>query len=70
MLNLISHKPDIDEIYLYGKDVHKEKYQLLINKLEGAGMKHFNDYETFIEYLNDMNVIYENIQGYNSNKKL
>ena len=33
-------------------------------------MKHFNDYETFIEYVNDMNVIYENIQGYNSNKKL
>ena len=27
-MNLISHEPDIDKIYLYAKDL----YQLLINK--------------------------------------
>ena len=32
LLNLINHKPDIDEIYLYAKDPYKEKYELLINK--------------------------------------
>ena len=55
MLNLIRHQPDIDKIYLYAKDPNEAKYQSLINKLEGAGIKHINDYEAFIEYWNDMN---------------
>ena len=41
LLNLISHKPDIDKICLYAKDPYKEKYQILINKREIAGEKHF-----------------------------
>ena len=32
LLNLINHQPDIDKMYLYGKDPYEEKYQLLINK--------------------------------------
>ena len=28
LLNLINHKPDIDETYLYAKDPHEAKYQL------------------------------------------
>ena len=31
LLNLISHQPDIDKIYLYDKNPCEAKYQLLIN---------------------------------------
>ena len=31
LLNLISHEPDIDKIYLYDKNPCEAKYQLLIN---------------------------------------
>ena len=58
-LNLISHQPDNDKIYLYAKDPYKGKYQLLIDIREGTGIKHFNDSEAFIEYSNDMDVIYK-----------
>ena len=34
LFNLISHKLDIDKIYLYAKDPFEAKYQLLINKTE------------------------------------
>ena len=69
MLNLISHQPDIDKIYVYAKDPCEAKYQLLINKREDAGKKHFNDSEAFFEYSNDMVDIYKNIEEYNPNKK-
>ena len=42
LLNLINHQPDIDKIYLYAKHQYEAKYQLLINKCKGAGIKHFN----------------------------
>ena len=29
LLNLISHQPGIDKLYLYAKDPHEAKYQLL-----------------------------------------
>ena len=32
-------------------------------------MKHFIVSKTFIEYSNDMNNIYKNLEGYNLNKK-
>ena len=48
LLNLIWHKPDIDKIYLYAKNLYEEKYQLLINKRKGAGIKHFNDFANII----------------------
>ena len=69
MLNLISYQPDTDRIYLYAKDSFEAKYQLLFNKREGAEIKHFNDSEGFIEYSNDMDDIYKNIEEYNPNKK-
>ena len=69
MLNLISHQPDIDKIYLYAKDPHEAKYKLAINKREGAGMKHFKDSKTIPEYSNDMDDIYKNIEEYFPNKK-
>ena len=40
-----------------------------INKRENAGLKYLNDSKVFIEYLNDMDDIYRNIEEYNPNKK-
>ena len=50
LLNLISYQPDIDKIYLHAKDPYKAKYQLLINKHDGVGLKHYNDSKAFNEY--------------------
>ena len=63
LLNLINNQPDIDKIYLYSKDPYEAKYQFLIKKKkrESTGLKHFNDPKTFIEYSNDMNDVYKNI---------
>ena len=60
-LNLISDQSEIDKIYLYAKDPHKAKYQLLINKRESTSLKHYNDSKAFIEYSHKMDDIYENI---------
>ena len=70
LLNLINNQLDIDKIYLYAKDPYEEKYQLLINKRENTGLNHFNDLEAFIEYSNDMQDVYKNIEEYNIGKKL
>ena len=43
--------------------------QLLINKRESMGLKHFNDLKAFIEYSNDMQDVYKNINKYNPGKK-
>ena len=69
MLNLISNEPDIDRIYLYAEDTYEEKYQLLVNRRENTDLKYFNDSKTFIEYSNDIDHIYKNIEECNSNKK-
>ena len=45
------------------------KYQLLFNKRESTGLKHFNDFKHFTEYSNDMGDIYKNIEEYNSGKE-
>ena len=69
LLNLIENQPDIDKIYLYGKDPYEAKYQYLINKGEGVGINHFNYPKAFIEYSNDMRNAYKNIKYYNPNKE-
>ena len=69
LLNLINNQPDIDKIYLYAKDPYEAKYQFLINKRESIGLKHFNDPKAFIEYSNDMQDVYKNIDEYNPGKK-
>ena len=48
---------------------NEAKYPFLINKRESRGLKHFNDFKAFIEYSNDMDNIYKNIEDYNPNKK-
>ena len=42
------------DIFQIHKDPYESKYQYLINKKEGVGIKHFNDPKAFIDYLNDM----------------
>ena len=70
LLNLINNQPDIDKIYLYAKDPYEKKiYQYLINKREKAGLNHFNDPKAFMEYSNDMQDVYKNIEDYNPMKK-
>ena len=69
ILNLINNQPDIDKIYLYAKDPYEAKYQFLINKRESTGLKHFNDPKAFIEYSNDMQDVYKNIDEYNTDKE-
>ena len=56
-------------IYLFAKDPSQAKYQFLFNKQESTGWKHFNDSKAFIEYSNDIDDIYKNIEEYNPNKK-
>ena len=69
LLNLTNNQPDIDKIYLYAKDPYETKYQLFINKRKSTGLKHFNDPKAFIEYSNDMQDVYKNIDEYNPGKK-
>ena len=42
---------------------------MLINKRESTGLEYLNDSKAFIEYSNDMDDIYKNIEEYNPNKK-
>ena len=65
LLNLIDKQPDIDKINLYSKDPYEAKYQILIDKRESVGLKHFNDPKAFIKYSNDMQDVYKNINEYN-----
>ena len=69
LLNLINNQPDIDKIYLYANDPHEKKYQYLINKRGKVGINHFNDRKAFMEYSNDMQDVYKNIEDYNPIKK-
>ena len=68
LLNLINNQPDIDKIYLYAKDSYEAKYQYLINKRKKVGLDHFKDPMAFIEYSNDTQDVYKNIEDYNPSK--
>ena len=70
LLNLINNQPDIDKIYLYPKDPYEAKYQYLINKLEKVGLDNFDDPKAFMEYSNDMQDVYKNIDDYNLRKNV
>ena len=59
----------IDKIYLYAKDLEEPKYQLLIKKREQAGTKNLKDPAAFIEYSNNMDDIYDDIEDYNKKRK-
>ena len=48
---------------------YEAKYKMLIEKRESSGIKHLNDSKAFIEYSNEMDDIYKNIEEYNPDKK-
>ena len=54
---------------MYAKNPYETKYQFLINKREIIGLNHFNDPKFFIEYSNDMQDAYKNIEEYNADKE-
>ena len=56
--------------FIYIQKIHmKLNISCFINKIEYTGLKHFNDSKTFIEYSNDLDDVYKNIEEYNPNKK-
>ena len=46
---------------MYAKDPCEDKYRYLINKRECVGVSHLNDPKAFIEYSNDMDDVFKNI---------
>ena len=54
---------------MYTEDPFEAKYQFVINKRESTGLKHFNDPKAFIEYSNDMQDVYKNIDECNADKE-
>ena len=73
LFNLIQNLNEttpIDKIYLYAKDSSEPKYEFLINNRKNAGIKHFNDSTVFIEYSDDMDDVFTNIDDYNKKRKL
>ena len=69
LLNVIRNQEDIDKIYLYARDPFEAKYQYLINKHEKVELNHYDDPKAFMEYSDDMQDVYENIEDYNPDKK-
>lgn len=61
LLGLINSLPNIDKIYLYKKDLFKEKYLLFINNFESISLKLLS---------NDIADVYKNIDKCNPNKKI
>ena len=64
LLNLKKEQDDIDNIYLYAKDLSEPKNEFLIKKRENAGIKHLKDSKAFIECSSTMDV-YEDIDDCN-----
>ena len=54
---------------MQAKDPYEAKYQFLISKRESIGLKRVNDPKAFIEYSNDMQDVYQNIDEYNVDKE-
>ena len=65
----MSQQADIDQIYLCDKDPFEANCQFFINKWESKGLNYLNNSKSFIEYSNNMNNIYENVEEYTWNKK-
>ena len=69
LLNLINEQNDVDNIYLYARDLSEPKHKILIKKPKDTGIKHLNDPNAFIECSNTMDDVYGNIHDYNSSRK-
>ena len=62
LVNMKSHWPDINKIYLYDKDPYETKYQLSIKKRKCLALKYCNNCRSFIKNWYDMDDIYENME--------
>ena len=72
LLNLINEQHDIDNIYLYARELNEPKYKILMikkRKRKDGEIKHLNDQNAFIECSNTMADVYENIHDYSSSWK-
>ena len=49
LINLINEQDDIDNIYLYARDLSEPKYECLLKKREDVGIKHLNNPKAFIQ---------------------
>ena len=61
LIDLINEQSDIDNIYLYARDLSEPKYEYLSEKLEDVGIKHVNDPNALIECSNTMDNLYEKL---------
>ena len=69
LIQNLNETTPVDKIYLYAKDLTEPKYEFLINNRKNAGIKHFSDSTAFIEYSNDMEDVFTNIDDYNKKRK-
>ena len=69
LFHLINEQKDIDQIYLYAKDLSESKYEYLIKNRETAGINYLNDSKAFIECSNTKNDAYANTDNYNPKRK-
>ena len=69
LLDLIHHQPGIDKICLFAKDQQEAIYPLLFNKRVNIGLDRYYNTKDFIEYTNDMQNVYKNIEEYNSGQQ-
>ena len=61
LINLINEQNDIDEMYVYVRDLSEPKYEYLIKKRKDVGIKHLNNPNAFIECTNTMDEVYDNL---------
>ena len=67
-MNLITHqRPDIDDIYLYIKDLLESKYQLLINKREKVGIENLK--KALIDFSQTIDDVYKTLEYYNPKER-
>ena len=69
LLNLINNQPAYDKVDLYAKDPYEAEYQYLTNKREKVRLYYFNDSKAFMNYSNNMQDVYKNIEEYNPGRK-
>ena len=68
--NLINEQNDIDNIYLYVRELSEPECEYLIKKRKDAGIKHVSNPNAFIKRSNTMDDVYENINNYNLTREI
>ena len=56
-------------MFLHTKVSYESKYQYLIKQCEDVGLKYFKVPKALIEYLSDMQDVYDTIEEYNPGNK-